>query len=123
MTTLPISSIAAYSQSAATSKTASSTSSSSTTSAPSPASASLANQDVFLQLLIAQLKNQDPSQPTDGTQFVTQLAQFTTLQEQTKGTSDLDAIVAALPSLTAAATSTPTTSNGAANNIKNTNNQ
>lgn len=34
----------------------------------------------FFQLLVAQLKNQDPLQPMDNTQFVTQLAQFTTLQ-------------------------------------------
>jgi flagellar basal-body rod modification protein FlgD len=54
---------------------------------------SLANQNVFLQLLVAQLENQDPENPSDGTQFVTQLAQFTTLQEQTQGTSDLDSIL------------------------------
>ncbi|MGD1093100.1 MAG: flagellar hook capping FlgD N-terminal domain-containing protein [Bryobacteraceae bacterium] len=56
-------------------------------------SSSLANQNVFLQLLVAQLENQDPENPSDGTQFVTQLAQFTTLQEQTQGTSDLDSIL------------------------------
>ena len=55
---------------------------------------SLANQDVFLQLLVAQLKNQDPEQPADGTAFVTQLAQFTTLQENTQATTDLNAILA-----------------------------
>jgi len=63
----------------------------------------LANKATFLQLLVAQLKNQDPQSPADGAQFVTQLAQFTTLQEQTKGTSDLDQIVAALPALSSAA--------------------
>ena len=63
----------------------------------------LASQNVFLQLLVAQLKNQDPQQPTDGTAFVTELAQFTTLQENTSATTDLDKIVAALPALTAAA--------------------
>jgi flagellar basal-body rod modification protein FlgD len=66
-----------------------------------PASATvtnLASQGVFLQLLVAQLKNQDPSQPTDGTAFVTELAQFTTLQEDTQSATDLDKIVASLPS-------------------------
>ncbi len=29
-----------------------------------------------MQLLVAELQNQDPSNPTDGTQFVTQLAEF-----------------------------------------------
>ena len=33
----------------------------------------LANQNVFLQLLVAQLKYQDPQNPADGTQFITQL--------------------------------------------------
>ncbi len=64
----------------------------------SAAVANLASQGVFLQLLVAQLKNQDPEQPTDGTAFVTELAQFTTLQEDTESATDLDTIVASLPS-------------------------
>src|SRR5450755_2559568 len=39
----------------------------------------LGEQD-FLKLLLAQLKNQDPLAPQDNTQFVAQLAQFSTLQ-------------------------------------------
>jgi hypothetical protein len=53
-----------------------------------------------------QLENQDPEQPTDGTAFVTELAQFTTLQEDTTSATDLNTIVAALPS---APPTTPTT--------------
>ena len=41
-----------------------------------------ANMNTFLQLLVAQLKNQDPLQPTDGTQFVSQLAQFSALEQE-----------------------------------------
>lgn len=37
--------------------------------------------DDFLQLMIAQLKNQDFMNPVDDTQYVTQLAQFTTMQQ------------------------------------------
>ena len=99
MSTLPISSIAALSPSPSIAPPTSSATSSS--GAPS-AAANLASQDVFLQLLVAQLKNQDPSQPTDGTQFVTELAQFSTLQENTQATTDLNAVAAALPALTAA---------------------
>jgi flagellar basal-body rod modification protein FlgD len=51
----------------------------------SGASASLGgsapNEQMFLQLLVAQLKNQDPLSPTDSTQFVAQLAQFSELEQ------------------------------------------
>ncbi len=56
----------------------------------------LANESVFLQLLVAQLKNQDPQNPADGTSFVTQLAQFTTLEQDTQSTQDLNKILALL---------------------------
>ena len=61
--------------SATNTKNASSTSSSS-----NGTDNSLANEDTFLKLLVAQLKYQDPLSPTDGTQFLTQTAQFTELE-------------------------------------------
>lgn len=42
----------------------------------------MGNTDMFLQLLVAQMKNQDPTKPQDPTQMVTQLAQFNALQQQ-----------------------------------------
>lgn len=39
------------------------------------------SEQMFLQLLVAQLKNQDPLNPTDSTQFVSQLAQFSELEQ------------------------------------------
>lgn len=36
--------------------------------------------DAFLQLLVAQLKYQNPMEPTDGTQFMQQTAQFTQVE-------------------------------------------
>jgi len=36
-------------------------------------------QDAFLQLMIAQMKNQDPTKPADPTEFLSQLAQFSTV--------------------------------------------
>jgi Flagellar hook capping protein - N-terminal region len=40
--------------------------------------------DMFLQLLVAQLQNQNPLTPMDPTQFVGQLAQFSELSEITQ---------------------------------------
>lgn len=38
-------------------------------------------QDAFLQLLISQMRNQDPLEPTSNDQFIAQLAQFSSLEE------------------------------------------
>jgi flagellar basal-body rod modification protein FlgD len=64
----------------------------------------LTSKVLFLQLLVAQLKNQDPTSPADPTQFVAQLAQFSQLEQSTQQTSDLDAIVKLLTPATPAAT-------------------
>jgi len=41
----------------------------------------LANESTFLTLLVTQLQYQDPLNPADSTQFVTQLAQFSQLED------------------------------------------
>ena len=64
-------------------------------------------QNAFLQLLVAQLKYQNPMQPVSNTQFVTQLAQFQMLSVLQQIKTDLDHIAAATPG---ASTSTSSTS-------------
>ncbi len=52
------------------------------------------NKNDFLQLLIAQIKFQDPLKPQDSTEYVAELAQFSSL-EQTMGINErLDALTA-----------------------------
>ena len=62
-----------------------------TTSSPKPATGGIANTSTFLQLLVAQIKNQDPLKPTDGTAFLTQLAQFSQLEQLMGIRTDLEA--------------------------------
>lgn len=40
-------------------------------------------QNQFLQLLMTQLQNQDPMSPMDNTQFIAQMAQFSSLEQMT----------------------------------------
>ncbi len=47
-------------------------------------------QDQFMALLVAQLKNQDPMSPMDNSQFIAQMAQFSSLTQLTKIGEKLD---------------------------------
>ena len=49
-------------------------------------------KNMFLQLLVAQIKNQDPMSPSDGAQFLGQLAQFQQLEQSMNSAQDLSAI-------------------------------
>jgi len=42
---------------------------------------SLADTNTFMQLLVAQMQNQDPLNPLDGTQYVSQLSQLTATEQ------------------------------------------
>lgn len=63
---------------------------------PPPAAAPLGdptvNQQTFLQLLVTQIKNQNPLDPTDGTQFLSQLAQFSELEQMINVNTNLQSI-------------------------------
>jgi flagellar basal-body rod modification protein FlgD len=53
-------------------------------------------RDAFLQLLTTQLAHQDPMQPQADTEFIAQLAQFSSLEQLQQMRSTLDSIAAAL---------------------------
>ncbi len=46
-----------------------------------PARAEQFGKDTFLKLLVAQLRYQDPTSPTDGAEFLAQTAQFTVVEK------------------------------------------
>jgi flagellar basal-body rod modification protein FlgD len=47
----------------------------------------------FLELLVAQLKNQDPTNPADPTAYVSQLASFSSVEQLVNANSKLDAML------------------------------
>jgi len=54
--------------------------------------ASTLGKDSFLQLLVTQMQNQNPLDPQDNTQFVAQLAQFSSLETMQNLSTSVDAI-------------------------------
>src|SRR3954447_9112162 len=77
----------------------------------------LANENTFLQLLVAQLKNQNPAQPMDGTTFVTQLAQFSELEQSLASRKDLDSIAAKYAPVPSSSTSSSTSSDNSTGGV------
>lgn len=69
-----------------------STSSSTSTDTASATGTSALGKDAFLQLLVTQMKNQDPLSPQDNTQFVSQLAQFSSLESMNNLSSTVGTI-------------------------------
>ncbi len=102
-------------QSSITAPSSSSASTRSSASTSGQISGVSANEGTFLTLLVSQLKNQDPLNPTDGTAFVGELAQFSSLEQLmtinqnvasvTKTIDPTDAVSASSSSSSSAATS------------------
>jgi flagellar basal-body rod modification protein FlgD len=74
---------------------ATSTSSTSNTSSSTTTDAATAALDYnsFLTLLLAQLKNQDPTKPMDSTEYMSQLASFSNVEQSIKMNSKLDELL------------------------------
>ena len=51
------------------------------------------NYNQFLQLLIAQMKNQDPTNPTDMTQYMSQFAQLSAIEQAVQTNTKLDTLL------------------------------
>lgn len=73
--------------------TTTSTASNSSSSASSTSSATL-GYDQFLMLLVTEMKNQDPTEPMDPTQTVSQLASFSAVEQAVKTNATLSSILA-----------------------------
>lgn len=51
------------------------------------------NYNDFLQLMVAQLQNQDPLNPTDTNQFMSQIAEFSNVEQAINANSKLDQLL------------------------------
>ena len=61
----------------------------------SAASSAAVDYDTFLQLLVTQMKAQDPTKPMDSTEYVAQLANFSNVEQAIMTNTKLEAVLSA----------------------------
>jgi flagellar basal-body rod modification protein FlgD len=66
---------------------------SSATSLTNATSTNTVDYNTFLQLLVAEMKNQDPTNPMDTAQYMSQFAQLSTVEQAMQTNSKLDALL------------------------------
>ena len=76
-----------------TSATATPSTQSTATGATSTSPTDTVNYNTFLQLLIAEMQNQDPTSPMDTSQYMSQFAQFSTVEQAVQTNSKLDSLL------------------------------
>lgn len=69
--------------------------SASSSSSKAASAAPTVDYNQFLRLLVAELQHQDPTSPTDPTQYMSQLASFSTVEQQVQTNATLDALLSA----------------------------
>ncbi|MEH3147177.1 MAG: flagellar hook assembly protein FlgD [Methylobacterium frigidaeris] len=77
----------------ATNAAATTTATAATATKAGSAAVSSLGSDAFLKLLLAQLKNQDPTKPMDSTDYMGQLATFSEVEQSTKMNQKLDSLL------------------------------
>ncbi|MCP3402658.1 MULTISPECIES: flagellar hook assembly protein FlgD [unclassified Bradyrhizobium] len=70
-----------------------STSKSSSTNSTTTTASNTVDYNTFLQLLVAEMKNQDPTNPMDTSQYMSQFAQLSTVEQAMQTNSKLDALL------------------------------
>lgn len=63
------------------------------TSSNTATSSNSVDYNTFLQLLIAEMKNQDPTNPMDTSQYMSQFAQLSTVEQAMQTNSKLDSLL------------------------------
>ena len=61
--------------------------------APTAAASAALDYDAFLQLLIAEMENQDPTDPMETSEYVAQFAAFSTVEQSIQTNAKLDAML------------------------------